>query len=145
MYHSSVVPPESVRLFVRVYLSICPVDIMLSYLLILALASAVTAAPSHQRRATGCGSVAPFAAGTFNTATFQTSDGTTREYGVWLPTRYSQNTQTRVIFSYHGASGTIDTQRALDELANPAFNTDHMVVYLQGVGFMPVLMDLRTN
>jgi poly(3-hydroxybutyrate) depolymerase len=90
------------------------------------------ARPSGRSPNTGCGLAPPTAPGTFTSATIATADGD-REYGVWIPKSYKQNEKTPVIFSYHGAGGTIDTQRALDRLTDTAFNGDHIVVYLQGV------------
>ncbi|KAI1869948.1 uncharacterized protein JN550_005538 [Neoarthrinium moseri] len=83
-------------------------------------------------RASVCGSVPPFAPGSFNIDVINAS-GIEREYGVWVPKNYQQNVSTKLIFSYHGAGGTIARQRALDGLTEPAFNTDHIVIYLQGL------------
>lgn len=80
----------------------------------------------------GCGSPAPFNPGTFTECTINTTNGV-REYGIWVPDNYKNTVETRLIFSYHGANGNIASQRALDELTNPDFNTEYIIVYLQGV------------
>lgn len=55
-----------------------------------------------------------------------------RDYKVHLPRDYSENNAAPLIFSYHGAGGSVDQQADLDRLADTEFNTDHIVVYLQG-------------
>lgn len=86
---------------------------------------------------TGCGSPLTYSLGSFTKSTINTVDGT-RKYGIWLPDNYDYNVETRLIFSYHGANGDITKQRALDGFTERAFNTDHIVVYLQGVSIHTV-------
>ncbi|CAJ2512463.1 Uu.00g054780.m01.CDS01 [Anthostomella pinea] len=82
----------------------------------------------RQRSAAGCGQSPTATLGELSK--FNTTAG--REYGVWLPDDYDQTAATPLIVSYHGADGTIDSQAALDKLTHSEFNTDHIVVYLQG-------------
>ncbi|KAK8060942.1 hypothetical protein PG996_010872 [Apiospora saccharicola] len=56
-----------------------------------------------------------------------------RRYRVHLPSAYDPTKPTPVIFSYHGAHGTIESQAALDQLTDPVRNRDYIVVYLQGL------------
>lgn len=95
----------------------------------------VAARVSARSQCARCGLAPPSAPGTFTTATIETTDGD-REYGIWIPKNYNQNEKTPLILSYHGAGGTIDTQKALDRLTDTAFNEDHIVVYLQGVSLL---------
>lgn len=111
---------------------------MVSILLktLLAFGTLVAAAPASIRRQTaaGCGQTPPGDPGTFNdgTITVNSADGV-RQYGYWIPSTYKKSTATPLIFSYHGAGGSIAKQRALDGLTDTFFNKDHIVVYLQGV------------
>ncbi|KAK9799177.1 hypothetical protein AB5N19_04738 [Seiridium cardinale] len=103
--------------------------IVVSSLLLLAPITVVTA--EYRLNTTACGSPSPMTPGTFNTSTIGIAN-LTREYGVWVPNTYDYNITSKLIFSYHGAGGNIAKQRALDGLTEPAFNEDHIVVYLQG-------------
>ncbi|KAI0123960.1 carbohydrate esterase family 1 protein [Xylariales sp. AK1849] len=80
----------------------------------------------------GCGLSPPFSPGVFQTDTISTADGD-REFGVWIPSNYDEDKATRLILSYHGAGGTVETQKALDRLTDTTFNVDHIIVYLQGL------------
>jgi poly(3-hydroxybutyrate) depolymerase len=117
---------------------------MVSILLkaLLALGTLVAAAPASIRRQTssGCGQAPPANPGTFTSGTITVNavDGV-RQYGYWIPSTYKQSSPAPLIFSYHGAEGTIATQRALDGLTETFFNTDHIVVYLQGVSKLFIL------
>ncbi|KAI1373331.1 carbohydrate esterase family 1 protein [Hypoxylon crocopeplum] len=85
-------------------------------------------ATNRQRRTTGCGQAPSITPGDFQNLT--TPDG--RIYRVWLPSNYDSDKATPLILSYHGANRDISHQVALDELTDPFFNKDHIVVYLQG-------------
>lgn len=56
-----------------------------------------------------------------------------RRYRVHLPAAYDPTKPAPVIFSYHGAHGTIESQAALDRLTDPDRNRDYIVVYLQAL------------
>ncbi|KAH8846984.1 hypothetical protein MCOR03_008377 [Pyricularia oryzae] len=56
---------------------------------------------------------------------------TNRRYRVHLPKSYQQSTKTPVIFSYHGAGGTIEKQVKLDGFTDLFRNDRYIVVYLQ--------------
>lgn len=80
------------------------------------------------RKTTGCGQTPSMAPGDFKN--FTIADG--REYRVWLPGNYDSGKPTPLILSYHGANRDIAHQVDLDQLTNPLFNKDHILVYLQG-------------
>lgn len=101
-------------------------------LTVLLAPSLATAAPCGKSGTSGCNLPSPFDPGSFGTSAINVSN-VTREYGVWVPKNYNRGVQTGLIFSYHGANGDISSQRALDGLTEPDFNTEHIVVYLQGV------------
>jgi poly(3-hydroxybutyrate) depolymerase len=79
--------------------------------------------------ASGCGTAPPYDIG-------QLSDNQTvldtRRYRVFVPPSYNQSNPTPLILSYHGANGYIESQVALDRLTDPFFNTQNIIVYLQG-------------
>ncbi|RWA04805.1 hypothetical protein EKO27_g10300 [Xylaria grammica] len=52
-----------------------------------------------------------------------------RTYLFWVPPNYNQRKATPLIFSFHGATRTPDSQADLDLLTTPFFNSDHIVVY----------------
>ncbi|KAI1383735.1 carbohydrate esterase family 1 protein [Hypoxylon trugodes] len=81
------------------------------------------------KRTAGCGQDPSITRGDFKN--FTTSED--REYRVWLPANYDSDTATPLILSYHGANKDITYQISLDELTDPFFNKDHIVVYLQGL------------
>ncbi|KAI1800798.1 carbohydrate esterase family 1 protein [Daldinia bambusicola] len=95
----------------------------------LASVALASLAGTVQGRSAGCGQKPSFEAGSFKNYT--TSEG--REYRVWLPANYDSDKVTPLILSYHGANRVIDQQVKLDRLSDPFFNTDHIVVYLQGL------------
>ncbi|KAK1718109.1 hypothetical protein CaCOL14_006814 [Colletotrichum acutatum] len=59
-------------------------------------------------------------------------EGRSRDYLLFLPPKYSTKSNNPIIFSYHGGTRTPESQRDLDRLETPYFNTDHIVVYLRG-------------
>lgn len=50
-----------------------------------------------------------------------------------IPPNYYPGIPTPVILSYHGGTKTAEDQLELDQLTNPEFNTDAIVVYPQGI------------
>lgn len=84
-------------------------------------------------------------AGSFNYDCIEVTDdtNTTREYAVWIPSDYDENTKAGLIFSYHGAERDIENQRGLDMFTDPYFNTDHIVVYLQGVSSSNIILSWK--
>ena len=71
--------------------------------------------------------------------------GITRSYLISVPLGYDASKPSPLILSFHGLGKTSTTQRELDQLTNGEFNTDHIVVYPQGinVGSSPVSIWLR--
>ncbi|KAI2464271.1 carbohydrate esterase family 1 protein [Annulohypoxylon bovei var. microspora] len=104
------------------------VSLSVTCLALISLASSLEL-PKLSTRASGCGKEPSFTPGDFKN--FTTSDG--RQYRAWLPKSYDSNKETPLILSYHGANRDITHQVALDELTQPRFNKDHIVVYLQGL------------
>lgn len=76
----------------------------------------------------GCGQSAPVAPGQWKSD----STGSGREYRFFLPASYDASTPSPLILSYHGATRDIDQRVKEDQLSKTKFNTDHVVVYLQG-------------
>lgn len=80
----------------------------------------------------GCGQAPPLKPGTKQAFTIDSSGGS-REYIVWLPAKYDQTEDTPLILNYHGHKGTDSKQFTLTQLDDPFFNTDHIVIYPQGL------------
>jgi poly(3-hydroxybutyrate) depolymerase len=122
---------------------------MLSLPLGLSIFASVGAAAPHtllyERAGSGCNTSPPWSAGSFNDSTIEIGDSH-RKYGVWIPENYDQTKETSLIFSYHGAGKDITNQKDLDSFTDPDFNTDHIVVYLQGVSYFSTLRhEFTTN
>ncbi|KAK9417636.1 putative Alpha/Beta hydrolase protein [Seiridium unicorne] len=79
--------------------------------------------------ASGCSKTPSFKIGSLSSNQTVLTD---RRYKVFLPQSYDHTKKTPLILSYHGANRQIEDQVALDELTNPFFNKDYIVVYLQG-------------
>lgn len=62
-----------------------------------------------------------------------TSGGLSRYYLISIPSTYNANVATPAILSYHGGTQTAEIQLQLDQLTNPEFNTNSIVIYPQGV------------
>ncbi|RFU28501.1 hypothetical protein B7463_g7842, partial [Scytalidium lignicola] len=82
----------------------------------------------------GCGKSLPKgqAIGTVSNVTI-TSSGIERSYLISIPPSYNAYLPTSIILSYHGGTRTAEDQLKLDQLTNPEFNTEHLVVYPQGI------------
>ncbi|KAL7629807.1 hypothetical protein AAE478_001330 [Parahypoxylon ruwenzoriense] len=104
-----------------------------SSLALAAVASSLGSSHPLESRTAGCGEDPSITPGDFKN--FTTSDG--REYRVWLPADYDSMKETPLILSYHGANRDISHQVDLDRLTELEFNTDHIVVYLQGTADDP--------
>ena len=61
------------------------------------------------------------------------STGLNRRYLLSIPPNYYPGIPTPVILSYHGGTKTAEDQLQLDQLTNPEFNTQAIVVYPQGI------------
>ncbi|KAH8159002.1 hypothetical protein CIB48_g9245 [Xylaria polymorpha] len=75
--------------------------------------------------ATGCGSKPNVALNTRITATLPSG----RTYLYWVPANYNYQKATSLIFAFHGATKTPESQADLDLLTMPFFNKDHIIVY----------------
>ncbi|KAJ6022140.1 carbohydrate esterase family 1 protein [Penicillium herquei] len=62
-----------------------------------------------------------------------TSDGLDRSYLLSFPSDYHPQVAAPAIFSFHGGTRTAESQLELDQLTNPEFNTQALVVYPQGI------------
>ncbi|KAI0173218.1 carbohydrate esterase family 1 protein [Hypoxylon sp. FL1284] len=103
-------------------------------LLTLSFLGGSLASPYHvEKRANGCGQSPPMKNGNFKNYTM--TDG--REYRVWLPGTYDSSRATPLVLSYHGANGDMTHQVNLDKLTDPFFNTDYIMVYMQGTADDP--------
>jgi poly(3-hydroxybutyrate) depolymerase len=61
------------------------------------------------------------------------SGGLSRYFLISIPPTYNAQVPTPAILSYHGGTKTALQQLQLDQLTNPEFNTDSIVIYPQGV------------
>lgn len=100
-------------------------------------AAAATAQPHSKMRAAtgsaGCGKQPPIQPGQWQSG--ETDQG--RQYRYFLPATYDASAPAPLILSFHGAKRDIDDQRKEDRLSKTRFNTDHVVVYLQGAAVDP--------
>ena len=79
----------------------------------------------------GCSQASTQAPGTNKNYTIQIGTNQ-RSYTVFLPSSYNISNPNPLILSYHGNGKSALQQETLDQLSNPLFNTDHIVVYPQG-------------
>ncbi|KAI1427941.1 Alpha/Beta hydrolase protein [Xylaria sp. FL1777] len=77
------------------------------------------------QRASGCGEKPDVSLNKRTNVTLASG----RTYLFWVPPNYNPQKETPLIFSFHGASRTPDSQADLDLLTTPFFNRDHIVVY----------------
>ncbi|KAI0131884.1 poly depolymerase [Xylariales sp. AK1849] len=96
---------------------------MLLFAVISIITTGVVAASS------GCGKAPSFDVGHLSDNQTTQDD---RRYRVFVPESYDKEKATPLILSYHGANQQIEDQVALDGLTTPLFNTENIVVYLQG-------------
>lgn len=99
------------------------------------LLSAASASPCAPKTVvSGCGKALPDGQ-TKNSVTSVniTSNGLERNYLVFVPPTYNKDKPTQLILSYHGGTKTALQQLQLDDLTEPEFNTDSMVIYPQGI------------
>lgn len=71
-----------------------------------------------------------------------TLSGSERTYMYFLPEKYDQSKPNPLILSFHGASRTSEWQADLDQLTDPYFNTDHVVVYPQALQYGENVSDI---
>lgn len=83
---------------------------------------------------TGCGKALPEGqhVGSVSTVTIY-SGGHWRNYLISIPPSYRADVPTPAILSYHGGVRTAEYQLLLDQLTNPEFNPDSLLVYPQGI------------
>lgn len=64
------------------------------------------------------------------------SSGGGRSYRVSIPENYDTtgNTKSPLILSFHGSGGTARKQERISELSSAKWNTEHIVVYPNGIG-----------
>lgn len=62
-----------------------------------------------------------------------TSGKLLRYFLISIPPTYRTEVPTPAILSYHGGNRTAEDQLQLDQLTNPEFNTNSIVIYPQGV------------
>jgi poly(3-hydroxybutyrate) depolymerase len=93
------------------------------------LAGTATSTDSSNSSA-GCGTKPLKSLNKLHTATLMTSN---RTYLYFLPETYNQDTPAPLVLSFHGGRQTAHRQANLDELTNPYFNTDHILIYPQAL------------
>lgn len=64
--------------------------------------------------------------------TFQTSDGTERNYLLHIPDGYDVNTPAGLIWSYHGRGKSAEHQEKISKFSKSSYNANHIVIYPQG-------------
>ena len=106
----------------------CPIHIVKMHY----LSTLFVLAPSLVAAQNGCGADPPLAPGTSHTHNIDSAGGS-REYIVFLPASYDKNSPTPLILNFPGHSDTDSYQETLTSLDDPYFNTDHIVLYPQGV------------
>lgn len=74
-----------------------------------------------------------------------TSDGLHRSYLLSLPPAYHPGAPTPMILSYHGGNRNASEQLLLDQLTNPKYNANAIVVYPQGIDVSDPLFLSRTR
>lgn len=100
---------------------------------IFAFAAAVSGAKSS-----GCGKAVPSGMkkgglGSSNRISFKTTSGTTRSFLLHIPTSYSVNSATGLIFSFHGHTQTGAEQERLSQFSDESFNPNMLAVYPDGL------------
>ncbi|KAE8385808.1 Alpha/Beta hydrolase protein [Aspergillus alliaceus] len=69
--------------------------------------------------------------GSSQSVIFTTSDGIHRPYRIYIPSSYSINTPTPLIFSFHGWNRSLEWQESLTQFSNETWNPDTIAVYPQ--------------
>ena len=59
-------------------------------------------------------------------------DGNTREYELYIPSSYSQDVLSPLMFNFHGGNGTSEGQIAISDMRNLADENNFILVYPQG-------------
>ncbi|KAG9952732.1 poly depolymerase, partial [Aureobasidium melanogenum] len=102
------------------------------------LLQAVFATAVQSAATSGCRKSLPASierGGAHNTNSLEivTSNGTTRKYGLHVPTSYDSDTPTPLAFSFHGRLQTWQQQEDVSGMSNETMNPNYLVVYPQGI------------
>ncbi|KAK8138296.1 ferulic acid esterase (FaeA) [Apiospora sp. TS-2023a] len=83
----------------------------------------------------GCSAAPPIPLGQRRNATLSSADPAIdgRTFMYWLPPSYNPDKPNPLILSFHGGNANSDRQANQDFFADADFNTDHVVVYPQGL------------
>ena len=60
-------------------------------------------------------------------------DGNTREYELYIPSSYSENSLSPLMFNFHGGNGTSQSQIAISDMRDLADNNNFILVYPQAI------------
>ena len=60
-------------------------------------------------------------------------DGSTREYELYIPSSYSENSLSPLMFNFHGGNGTSQGQIAISDMRDLADNNNVILVYPQAI------------
>ena len=60
-------------------------------------------------------------------------DGNTREYELYIPSSYSENSLSPLMFNFHGGNGTSQGQIAISDMRNLADENNFILVYPQAI------------
>ena len=60
-------------------------------------------------------------------------DGNTREYELYIPSSYSENSLSTLMFNFHGGNGTSQGQIAISDMRDLADNNNVILVYPQAI------------
>lgn len=67
--------------------------------------------------------------GKSNALTFDTTDGTQRQYLLHIPENYNPNTPAGLIFAYAGRGESVENHESTTQLSEPSYNPNDIVVY----------------
>ena len=60
-------------------------------------------------------------------------DGNSREYKLYIPSSYSENSLSPLMFNFHGGNGTIDGQIYISDMRNLSDENNFILVYPQAI------------
>lgn len=94
--------------------------------------------PAYAAKSAGCGkavasSLKPGGLGQSNRVKYTTSSGVQRTFLLHIPPSYNVNTETGLIFSFHGRSDSAVGQEQLSKLSDHTKNPDKFVVFPDGI------------
>ena len=71
-------------------------------------------------------------------------DGSTREYELYIPSSYSENSLSPLMFNFHGGNSTSQSQIAISDMRDLADNNNFILVYPQAIAVSYTHLTLPT-